>query len=444
MSSLALIAISSMLVSGVCMLATSHAVRQKREADYSLAMPLAEAGLNYELRYINTHLSATPAGHLKSAPYTGSIPGVAGTFTVYVCKQDGSTGWTTSDSTMIVSTGTVGGISRTISMNCKGGGSQTLFGADYAVFGYQNVNFTGALSTIVGGLGSNGSITTTNGGLGSISGSITLAGITASLVGGNLVLGLGTNRLPSYVPWPPIDVIAAGTFPNGWNSLKSSTAIAAQSTRMRKLTLLGLPLPTVLTTGSVGWTNKTTLTDADFNSLPSKTLILPPGDYYFSDINITGSSTLLIDNLALSTGGTPGPVRIWVDGTTSDNDYITGILSITANLNPAWFRIYYNKPGTLYLGGVKAWFGEVYAIRQGGSSGVSPATIDVGTGTVINGAVIGDKVVMHTAAIVTRLLTNMVNADDYTVGATQFGYSDSWKELPPSTNATIFTDGTNR
>lgn len=442
MTSLALIAISSILVSGICMLAMSHAVRQRREADYALAMPLAEAGLNYELRYINTHLTSNPAGHLKSSPYTGSIPGVAGTFTVYVCKQDGNTEWTTADPTMIVSTGTVGGISRTVTMNCKGGGSQTLFGADYAVFGYQNVNFTGALSTIVGGLGSNGSITTSNGGLGSVSGSITLAGVTASLVGGNLVLGVGMNRLPSFVPWPPVDVIAAASFANGWATLKSSSAIAAQSARMRKLTLLGLPLPTVLTTGPVGWTNKTSLSDADFSSLPSKTLILPPGDYYFTDVNITGSSTLLIDNLALSTGGTPGPVRIWIDGASSNSDTIAGVLSITANLNPAWFRVYYNKPGTLYLGGVKTWIGEVYAVRVGSNTSATPATIDVGTGTVINGAVIGDKVVMHSAAVVTRLLTNMVNADDYTIGSSSFGYSDSWKELPISANGATFSDGT--
>jgi Tfp pilus assembly protein PilX len=71
-SALAIVAIMSFLMSGVCLLSTSYADRQRREADYALAMQLAEAGANYEINYYSVNNTV----HLSNAPCSGSVPGL--------------------------------------------------------------------------------------------------------------------------------------------------------------------------------------------------------------------------------------------------------------------------------------------------------------------------------------------------------------------------------
>jgi len=426
----------SLLLAGVCMLSTSHVIRQKADADYSIAINLADAGVDYELNYITSH----GAAHLQGSPYSGSIPGVPGSFSVYVQNRDGSANWVAPNPMTIVSSGTLGRSSRTITCDCGQGAAQSLFGANYAVFGYNNVNFTGALSTIVGNLGTNGTITSDNNGLLSISGGITLAGITARLINTNLNVSI--TNLPAYVPYPPVDVIVNASFPHGWSDLTSSAAIANQTARMRTFSL-GVPVLSTLLTKQVSWTSKSTLSDSDIASLGLGTLILTPGDYYFSNVNITGLSAIVIDSLALTVpNGTPGPVRIWINNGAGD-DQITGNITATGNLDASKFRLYYDKPNKLTIGGIHAWFAGVYGVRAANSTTMGKATIEMNGLGLVNGCVIADNVIMDPLAVVTRLLTNMTDAGDYSYGTGIYGVNGNWAEQPITSGGAVFVDGSN-
>lgn len=83
-----------------------------------------------------------------------------------------------------------------------------------------------------------------------------------------------------------------------------------------------------------------------------QTVILGPGDYYFTDINLTkGIGTeIVIDPQALASGGTPGQVRLWIydPGNGTQNDFcqlpIKSTLAAGATEpDPKLFRVYYAK-----------------------------------------------------------------------------------------------------
>ncbi len=85
-----------------------------------------------------------------------------------------------------------------------------------------------------------------------------------------------------------------------------------------------------------------------------KTLILEPGDYYFSSLqlNYDSGTELVIDPQAYASGGTPGQVRIWINDASwfpmDDNIDIPIKMTTTTGTteaDPSLFRIYYSKDG---------------------------------------------------------------------------------------------------
>ncbi|WP_227625046.1 DUF7305 domain-containing protein [Fimbriimonas ginsengisoli] len=437
-----MVAITALMVSGISVLATSHATLQQREADYALAMQLAEAGINYELRYVSTHLTSSPVAHLSGSAYQGSVPGVAGTFTTYVTNTDGTTNWAPPSAMTVVSTGTVNGISRTVTANCKGGGGRKLFDGKYTIFGYSGVTFSGASSAINGDLGANGPIVVKAGGNGSINGNVVLCGPSANLPGGNSVTCRSIIRQTDALTWPTIDTIVAATFPNGWSTLRSATQISAQSARMR--TFVGnSPVVTVAGTKLAGWTYTSSLTNSMFNSLGVNTLILPPGDYYFTDIQISGNSKIICDTAALTVpGGTPGPVRIWVNDSTSQ-DTINCDVTFTTPNDPSKFRLYYNKASSISLGGNMPYYGGIYGVRAGANSAITAATISLAGGAKVTGEVIADQVSLTGGAVATGPSADMSDGGDFVIGNI-YGFSDTWQEIKVIANGSVFADGTNR
>lgn len=88
-----------------------------------------------------------------------------------------------------------------------------------------------------------------------------------------------------------------------------------------------------------------------------KTLIFEPGDYYLNDVNLRydASTELVIDPMALASGGTPGPVRFWfydvnlvgLGGSNHINIPIVMTKAVGASApDPSMFRIYYGKDGS--------------------------------------------------------------------------------------------------
>jgi hypothetical protein len=446
MSALALVAMTALLMSGICVLTTSNAIRQRREADYALAMQLAEAGANFELQYISAHLNASPNGHLSSNPYTnGTVPGVSGTFSVFVRNIDGTTNWTAPKDAQIVSTGTVGGISRTVTVNCKGVSSSTgtrasIFNGKYALFGYSDVTFSGASSAITGDLGTNGSLMVKAGGNGTVNGYITLCGPFASMSGS--ISGQGVKRLTAPEAWPTVDTIVNGMFPNGWNDLTSSAAIAAQSARMRTYAS-NSPVTTVAGTKPIGWTSKTSLTNSDFNTLGVNTLILPPGDYYFTDISISGQAKIVFDTAAVTVpNGVPGQVRIWMNNSSSQ-DTINADVTFTKGSDPSMFRIYYNKPSDISLSGNSIYYGGIYGVRAGASTSITKASVTIPGGSKITGMVIFDSAKLTGGGVVNGVPgAQIANADDFAI-VSIYGFN-YWKEIGATQNGRVFSDGTNR
>jgi hypothetical protein len=85
-------------------------------------------------------------------------------------------------------------------------------------------------------------------------------------------------------------------------------------------------------------------------SLSVRTLIFPPGDYYFSDIDVKfdENTEIVIDNAGLTTpqGSNPDgiPVRFWINGT-GQQDYLGARIVMTDKTDPSTFRVFYNKDG---------------------------------------------------------------------------------------------------
>ena len=85
-----------------------------------------------------------------------------------------------------------------------------------------------------------------------------------------------------------------------------------------------------------------------------QTLVLEPGDYYFSSFQLSYDSgtELVIDPQAYASGGTPGQIRIWVydpaSNPTDDGVYMPIQMTTaagTTTADPSLFRIYYGKDG---------------------------------------------------------------------------------------------------
>src|SRR5579871_4828215 len=159
LATLAYVAVVGMVMAGMLSLTVSHYSRSRTESDYSNALAVAEAGINYELNKI----SVTPTGADQSAsPYTQSLldnySQAAGSFTVYVTPRTGVTvgsgTWTSPNDLFIFSTGTVNGISRTVRVGAK---SYTGAGGTvpYALFGISQGILNGGV-TINGNIGTDG------------------------------------------------------------------------------------------------------------------------------------------------------------------------------------------------------------------------------------------------------------------------------------------------
>lgn len=416
-TALAFVSIFSVIVGGVAYYAVGSNTLANREADYASAIHLADAGLNYELRNISKN-QFNPGGFTvptANAPDTGSISGVSGSFSVWVTDVDGNA-WNPSKGEMILyAKGTVNGVTRQIT--ARGTHGDGLFD-NYAVYALNGVNFNGSGSSVIGNLGTNGTYTGANT---ATTGQIGLNGPNAGGVSGSNVI---VNPDPVY--FPTVDQIVTATFPgppSGWAWLSSHNNNANARTFQGNSTTLS---PSTTTVSALNASVK----------LSKGAIILPPGDYYFTTLDVHGQGQFIVDNGALSTGGSPGLVRIWINGSGSGSDIMSNPIVYTVSpANPALFRMYYNSPGNFQIDGNTASGGAFY-----GHNATGNASFTITGGSFTYASVIADNVTISGNSSVQFPSGTVGNgtSDTYWLW---FGLKDSWKEVPINGGAT-FPDGT--
>jgi len=446
-SALALVGMSTLMLSGIAILSASHAERQRREADYALAMQMAEAGINYEMRYLT---ATSAAGHSSGSPYTGTVSVLPTSQQAY----SKFTVYTDTANKQIISTGTVGDIASTTGIN-EGitrkvvlSYDSSIFDGEYALFATKSVTLSS--NSVTGRIGCNTS---------SISGAAT-----------------SSTKCPSRTDsYPTVDEVVTTCFgSSGWSSLTSTSAVASQCSRMRKfngssywwsnqdLTPSG--------TSSCNWSHSgtPTCTDSQIAALPDDTLILPPGDYYFKNTDLVSGSgcKIICDNAAKSTGGTPGCVRIWVgcssDSTSDNSDSFDIDMHCTSTDTTIAPRIFYgrsvdssNRQCTLSCGGrTKTYNGStiyssgsgsscsrgVYAVCQGKGSTATPPVVKLNSSCSLKGTCIADKITCSSSSATCKSQNIKNPTDPARPNAVVIG---RWQEVAAATGSKVFIDGTN-
>ncbi len=234
--------ISSVLLGVIGTFALANLNKATIDSDYAAALNIAEAGINYELRWISADTSDPNRAHQaapvtgQNGPFSGSISGVPGTFAVSVTQWDpdapdgsGISPWYAPKDLLITSVGTVNGVIRVVRARSV---RKSVF-EEYVLYATDSGTFSGGGSSststaIWGDLGTNGDVTF-NGTLNTdiVVGDVSLNGGDAgsSDPGSNLII----NQDP--VEFPTIPEIADSMWTGGLSHLVTNNSNA----NMRKL-----------------------------------------------------------------------------------------------------------------------------------------------------------------------------------------------------------------
>ncbi len=377
------ILVSSTAIIGVSTSCTMHLQRATVDMNYTKALDLAEAGINYEFRRIS------PSG-VSADQYPGTTTSFGGgTFRVYVTNHDGSTPWVPPNDLYVISTGTVNGVSRTVKAQAKGLSIQS----NYALFGINNANLVGNV-TIDGDVGTNGSISWS--GTSIINGTVYADGPAATTSGS----GAPVVNMPFPVAWPTVDQKALQLFPNSGATTPGGLAyLALHNDNARAV-------PPII--GNI------------INNTSVK--LVGPGDYYVTSIKLTGNSQMEFDNRL-------GPIRIWVgpSGGVGTVDFV-GTTDGSTDVTAGGYQVdlLVGTSGTVNFKGTSSVRANVYAYNKdllGNSIGnvVLSGTPDIfGSVIAYNASKINGNPTIHYTSGVQLAPT---------IG--YFGFDTSWLELNP-------------
>ena len=480
-STLMFVVITSLILAGIGTYTISHLSRASTESDYSASMNLAEAGVNYELRNVSEDiLNTNRADQLHPAagqngPYTGTVSGVSGSFTVAVSNNpDTGKAWYAPSNMLVTSTGTINGVTRTVRIQ---GARRSIFD-NYSFYGIDSTTIGGSLIAD-GSFGTNSPITL-NGSSAEVYGPVVFNGTNGTFNVGEATGGVWYQ--PDKISWPTVskmaDIlvsqklgysVASGTGltwlrNNNDNSrimqFSSTDATITDPTQHSWVTANFVKTSgdwvisdngNVKTFSSLNVTTDTNPMDAKgattprydqpavtytftnpSNSVPqgeqnvgsAQVLILPgsptstPYNYYFDEINMKGGGpvALLIDNAT-------GPVNIWLGpstdyGTSTDN--LDDTIYFTAPGDATKFRLYDAKSGTLDIGGNSIFPGGIYAYN-----GTGVGSINLHGGPIIDGSIIGDTMTVSGNPFV-NYPTNMAASSDFSLW---YGFLNQWTEV---------------
>lgn len=396
--------IISALMGGVLMLSTSHYSLSSTNSDYAVALNTAEAGVNYELHWINDNLNnPTNLGHQQDASYAESadlVTGYRSSFQVYVTDLSGGN-WVAPNDLLVHSTGAVarvdpGGnaistVQRTVVVQVRG---NQLTGPNgiYALFGINSLDCGGNL-TVNGASGTGGSLNLRGGSI-DFNGNFNYCGTTPGelepndpRIEGYDVLYNGVKEVFLTVN-ELADQRAQVAFPTEYNDPGAERGINFFRTTNNNLPLPGVHPGIVDTQGNPvsvkrtpnapprlnrdAFTNactdtRRTLPDGSTNPFYNRrVIVLNPGDYYFELMDINAQYGLDIRN-------TGGPVNIWLgaEAATGSGQYrqdqINGGSQLTSNQSGGMFNIYEGSQrpfilnGNTQAGSPNNFYGSVYA-----------------------------------------------------------------------------------
>ena len=376
--------ILSTLLMGMGSFTAGHQQRAHVDADYAVAMDIAEAGANWEMSRISANKASADATPGNAYSFGG------GTFKVWCTNRDGTTNWDKTNPLYVFSTGTFDGVSRTIRVSVLGNNTSTP--ADYAVFALNEGSANGNC-TIGGDFGTNGAVTL-NGNV-KVNGNVSLNGATSKLNGGNNT-GYNVVTSPNPVPWPTVSEIANGKF--GANGL---TWLATHNDNASNPNIINNKI-------SMNGNKNTTFTGA------------PGGaNYYLTSMNFNGNGGIILDNSL-------GPINIWLgpSGSAGDCTINGGVDAVTMNQNPnKACRLYCATKGEVKLNGNTNFHGGIYAYETDANGAFGTVTNN-GTPNVY-GSIMANKVTLNGNVNISYhsgYFQGNVSVTGY------YGYDNSWQE----------------
>jgi len=264
--------IIAFLLAGIGTFTISHLSRESTEANYTGALDLAEAGVDYELRKVSSNTSQ--ADQYNSTTQSGVTYTLGnGSFTIYCENSDGTVPWTAPNDMYIICTGALNGVNRNLKVMCKGYVNGI---GNYAMYAMKSALVQNNFN-VTGNVGTNGKITFDSGA--SINGTVALNGSGASVSGGYSATSTAHNANP--VAWPTVHNIALQLFPQGglsWLASNNDNGLVPQISNNKISASSG----TITFKGKAGGAN-----------------------YYLTSFNFQSGASLKLDNSL-------GPITIWL------------------------------------------------------------------------------------------------------------------------------------
>jgi hypothetical protein len=408
--------IISMLLSGILLLSVSHFSLTNTNSAFANALYAAEAGVNHELWLI----SHTPAqAGSTTSPTTGTLG--SGSFSVYSESDLNGTVWTPPNYLWVVSTGTFDGVSRTVRVMAAGGPSGGMFGL-YALFGINSIQFGGNF-TVVGPMGTDGTVTRDQGSP-NLNGDFWYCGPEA----GGAAVNVGTGHDVYHTPLPEAfstvnELAVARAQKAPWNAASPAPPTVDFFSTHNNNAAVKDPTGAAASFGS-----PPVLDDHAFTK--AKVLVFPPGDYYFTSVDVASNKTIRIDDAA-------GPVNIWIgpEGATGHGstatDTFRGTMTFPSSANPSNFHIYEGSRRTLYMNGNMTLYGNVLAYNGSAATGYYGSVKFDGNMTVYGSAIANDVLKGTGSGIITFETTagqGPVPGD----ASYYYGFTNSWEEINPA------------
>ena len=331
--------IVSILLGGMATLMVSDLSIGKTEANYENSLPVAEAGINYELRKISNGTAADQKN--ATAPYGTTYATTAGTFQVYVTQRGSggaeTTPWTAGQNLYIYSTGTVNGVSRTVKVAVTPYSSAAT--GNYALYGMTSGTINTTPTIVNGDVGTNGQFTFNN--HPTISGNIIFNGASAGWQNppsGSYSVVHNANALS----WPTVETLAVTAF--GSTGL---TYVASHNDN-------ALASPAIANPNLVANSNQTFVGKAG------------GANYYLTNLTLNGSSLIYFNNSA-------GPITIWIgpSGASTTVNFSAGTATVKQTTDPTKsVKIYIATSSDIAINGNVELDAGIYMINNSGSGHV--------------------------------------------------------------------------
>ncbi len=384
-TTLFMIVVTSILLVGVGIFVSSHHTRVQSDSSYARALDLAEAGLNYQMRKISL-----------GTDYSNSTVNLGGgTFTAQCLVRGTNTPWTPAHgyTLEVLSTATVNGVPRAVRASLKG----YPFEGRYAIYTMDSVSvWNGSSISIVGDIGSNGKYDFS--GHPGVSGNVYFNGPNAGWHNNVDPGGYSVVRNGRPAEYKTVDQIALEMFPNSGPTAPGGMEYLALNN-----------------------SNANAVPPIVNNSITDSVTLKGPGNYYLTNINLSGNKKITLDNSA-------GPINIWVgpSGGSGTCRFRGGTAAIPISSDPTkQCSIYVATQTGIDLAGNERIDALIYAYNRTPQGNAYGYVRNSGN-PIVNGQILANEVDIN-GNITVNYIRDIVKPG----GASYFGFDNSWVEVNP-------------